>query len=105
MNTQMAKFALGDIVLHRDHDYRGVVVDVDPEFEGPEEWYRAAADERPERSQPWYSLLVDNSEQVAYVAEENLETDASEEPVHHPAMANLLGELHHGRYTVNQTLN
>lgn len=105
MHAQTAEFALGDIVWHSQKAYRGVIVDVDPQFEGPEQWYEAAPEERPQRYQPWYSLLVDNSEQVAYVAEEYLEADPSEEPVNHPAMANFLGELHHGRYTVNQTLN
>ena len=105
MLAQIANFTLGDIVWHRQKHYRGVIVDVDPEFDGPEGWYEAAADQRPPRQQPWYSLLVDNSEQVAYVAEEYLEADRSEEPVHHPAMATFVGELHHGRYTVNQTLN
>ena len=105
MHAQTAKFALGDIVWHSQKAYRGVIVDVDAQFEGPEQWYESAPDRRPRRHQPWYSLLVDNSEQVAYVAEENLQTDDSQEPVHHPAMANFLGELHDGRYTVNQTLN
>ncbi|HKJ70360.1 MAG TPA: heat shock protein HspQ [Gammaproteobacteria bacterium] len=105
MRAQTAHFTLGDIVWHSGNDYRGVIVDVDPEFEGPEDWYADASAQRPQRHQPWYSLLVDNSEHVAYVAEENLEADESEEPVNHPAMASFLGELHHGRYTVHQTLN
>lgn len=105
MRTQTANFTLGDIVRHHHKQYRGIVIDVDPEFDGPEEWYAASSDSRPPREQPWYSLLVDESEQVAYVAEENLEPDDTEEPVSHPAMAGLIGEFHHGRYTVHQTLN
>jgi len=105
MRAETARFTLGEIVRHGRHSYRGVIVDVDPQFEGPEQWYADAPEKRPERHQPWYSLLVDNSEHVAYVAEENLETDNSEEPVHHPALASFLGEMEHGRYTVNQPLN
>jgi heat shock protein HspQ len=105
MRAQTAKFTLGEIVWHGRKYYRGVIVDVDPEFEGPEDWYADAPETRPHRHQPWYSLLVDNSEHVAYVAEENLEADNTEEPVNHPALTSFLGKLEHGRYTVNQPMN
>jgi heat shock protein HspQ len=105
MTWQTAAFTLGDLVWHRQYDYRGVIIDVDPQFEGPEDWYSNGAERRPSRYQPWYSILVDNSEQVAYVAEQNLAEDDSEEPVVHPATASFLGEFRHGRYTVNQILN
>ena len=37
------RFSPGDLVHHRKFDYRGVVVDVDPEFAGSEEWYEYMA--------------------------------------------------------------
>lgn len=103
MHTYLAKFTLGDLVRHDDGEHRGVVVDVDPTFEGPEEWVQG--EESPSVEQPWYSLLLDNSEQMAYVAEEQLEPDDSEEPVNNPATESMLGELHNGRYEVRQTIN
>ena len=33
------KFAIGAIVRHRLYPFRGVVVDVDPEFDNTDEWY------------------------------------------------------------------
>jgi heat shock protein HspQ len=40
-------FSIGELVHHRRFNYRGVVVDVDPRFQGTEEWYEAVALSRP----------------------------------------------------------
>lgn len=53
-----AKFRPGQLVHHRLFDYRGVVVDADPEFQGTEEWYEVMARSRPPRDRPWYHVLV-----------------------------------------------
>ena len=34
-------FNIGDIVKHRIYPFRGVIVDVDPEFSNTEEWYQS----------------------------------------------------------------
>jgi len=39
MTEKRAKFQVGQLVEHRLFDYRGVVYDVDPVFQGTEEWY------------------------------------------------------------------
>jgi heat shock protein HspQ len=49
-----------------------------------DEWYETVARSRPPKDQPWYRVLVHNSANETYVAERNLELDASEEPVRHP---------------------
>ena len=41
MNGKNAKFSIGAIVRHRLYPFRGVVVDVDPEFDNSEEWYNS----------------------------------------------------------------
>ena len=33
------KFSVGELVHHRLFDYRGVIVDVDQNFRGTEDWY------------------------------------------------------------------
>ena len=33
-------FNIGDIVKHRLYQFRGVIVDIDPEFANSEEWYQ-----------------------------------------------------------------
>ncbi len=44
----MAKFGIGQIVKHRLFEFRGVIFDVDPEFNNTEEWYNSIpAEARP----------------------------------------------------------
>jgi heat shock protein HspQ len=97
----LARFAIGDVVRHRIFDFRGVVFDVDPEFANSEEWYEAIPEElRPSKDQPFYHLLAENSEStyVAYVSQQNLAPDESDEPVEHPAIATMFEGLENGRY-------
>ncbi len=97
----LARFAIGDVVRHRLFDFRGVVFDVDPEFANSEEWYEAIpAEMRPPKDQPFYHLLAENSESayVAYVSQQNLAPDDSDEPVDHPGIATMFDRLEDGRY-------
>src|SRR3954454_7827756 len=97
----LARFAIGDVVRHRIFDFRGVVFDVDPEFANSEEWYESIPEElRPSKDQPFYHLLAENSEStyVAYVSQQNLAPDESDEPVEHPAIATMFEGLENGRY-------
>src|SRR3546814_9908537 len=76
MKIVAPNFALGAIVRHRLHDFRGVVFDVDAEFANTEEWYRAIPEPmRPRRDQPFYHLLAENPQSyyVAYVSERSEE--------------------------------
>ena len=57
-----AKFFVGQIVHHKNFDYRGVVFDVDATFQGTEEWYALVARSRPPKHMPCYHVLVDGSE-------------------------------------------
>ena len=96
-----ARFAIGDVVRHRLFDFRGVIFDVDPVFANSEEWYEAIPEEiRPDKDQPFYHLLAENgdSSYVAYVSQQNLLADDSDEPVDHPAIAGLFDAYANGRY-------
>ncbi len=100
-----ARFAIGDVVRHRLFDFRGVIFDVDPVFANSEEWYEAIPEEiRPEKDQPFYHLLAENgdSSYVAYVSQQNLLTDDSDEPVDHPAIAGLFDAYADGRYRLKR---
>ena len=82
-----AKFNIGQIVKHRIYPFRGVIFDVDPEFANTDEWYESIpAESRPHKDQPFYHLYAENedTEYVAYVSEQNLLPDDSEEPLRHP---------------------
>ena len=97
----LARFAIGDVVRHRLFDFRGVIFDVDPEFTNSEEWYEAIPESlRPRKDQPFYHLLAENAEStyVAYVSQQNLLPDDTDEPVDHPAIATMFDRLEDGRY-------
>ena len=101
-----ARFAIGDVVRHRIFDFRGIIFDVDPEFSNSDEWYEAIPEAlRPPKNQPFYHLLAENSETayVAYVSQQNLITDDSDEPIDHPAVASMF-EREGGRYRLRPDL-
>jgi heat shock protein HspQ len=85
--ARQAKFAIGQVVRHRFHPFRGIIFDVDPRFANTEEWWLAIPEDiRPSKEQPYYHLLAENAdtEYVAYVSEQNLVADDSNEPLRHP---------------------
>ena len=91
-----AKFQIGSIVKHKYFDFRGVIFDVDPEFNNTEEWYQSIPLQvRPRKDQPFYHLLAENDEITyeAYVSEQNLLVDDSDEPIKHP----LIEEIFSGK--------
>ncbi len=97
-----ANFFVGQVVHHHRFDYRGVVYDVDATFQGTDEWYDAVARSRPPKDQPWYHVLVDQGGHTTYVAERHLEPDPDGGPIEHPALGELFGTFHDGRYPLKQ---
>ena len=96
-----ADFAIGDVVRHRLFEFRGVIFDVDPVFANSEEWYQAIPEDiRPSKDQPYYHLLAENADSsyVAYVSQQNLVPDDSDEPISHPAIAGIFDAYADGRY-------
>jgi heat shock protein HspQ len=107
INMPKARFAIGEVVRHKMFDFRGVVFDVDPVFANSEEWYESIPEAlRPSKDQPFYHLLAENAEAsyVAYVSQQNLVSDDSEEPVDHPAIATMFDALEDGRYRLRDQL-
>ena len=89
-------FNIGDVLKHRLYKFRGVIVDIDPEFSNTEEWYQSIPKEvRPRKDQPFYHLLAESNDVTyeAYVSEQNLLLDRSKEPVKHP----LIEEIFSGK--------
>lgn len=96
-----AKYQIGQVVKHRVYPFRGVIFDVDPVFANTDEWWNAIPEDvRPKKEQPFYHLLAENetSYYTAYVSEQNLLPDDSGEPVEHPEVDELFGDLENGRY-------
>ena len=95
MNEKKAKFSIGDVVKHKHFNFRGVIYDVDFEFNNSEEWYESIPkDVRPKKDQPFYHLLAENNEVTyeAYVSEQNLIVDNSREPIRHPLVEEVFSE-------------
>jgi heat shock protein HspQ len=98
---RFAKYQIGQVVKHRHFAFRGVVFDIDPEFNNTEEWWEAIpAEIRPHKDQPFYHLFAENedTEYVAYVSEQNLLPDTSGKPVRHPDVAEVFVRDDNGSY-------
>ena len=101
MKTRTAKFQIGQVVKHRIYPFRGVIFDIDPEFNNTEEWWLSIPEEvRPRKDQPFYHLLAENSESeyIAYVSEQNLLPDESGTPIRHPQVAEVFERDDKGGY-------
>jgi len=99
--TRVAKFKIGQVVRHRVFAFRGVVFDIDPEFSNTEEWYESIpADVRPHKDQPFYHLFAENAETeyIAYVSEQNLLADTSNEPIRYAQVAEIFERDDKGSY-------
>ena len=96
MMERMAKFAVGQMVHHRHFNYRGVVYDVDAQYEGsdtigsndfgPDDIQVSGIGASPAEDNPWYHVLVDGSDDVTYVDERHLEPDDTGKPINHPEL-------------------
>ena len=105
IDIPLARFGIGDVVRHKIFDFRGVIFDVDPVFANSEEWYEAIPEAlRPSKDQPFYHLLAEHAESnyVAYVSQQNLERDESEEPVDHPAISGIFDGFDGARYSLRR---
>ncbi|MEM7214738.1 MAG: heat shock protein HspQ [Pseudomonadota bacterium] len=97
-----AKYTIGQVVKHRVYPFRGVIFDVDAEFDNTEEWYESIPEDiRPAKNQPFYHLFAENdeTEYVAYVSEQNLLADSSGEPLRHPEIDEIFVKNDDGSYS------
>jgi len=99
--AEHAKYGVGQLIHHTVFDYRGVIVDVDPQFrigagmKAPERRPQYL----PEDSMPWYHVLVDGTANRAYVSEQNLEPDVEGSPIDHPDVIDYFNAHTAGGYT------
>ena len=98
-----AKFGIGDVVRHRLFPFRGVVIDVDPQFANTEDWWLSIPEKiRPRKDQPFYHLLAENEQSyyTAYVSEQNLLPDAHNGAIGHPQAVELFEGFDGERYVM-----
>lgn len=103
-DSKTAKFNIGQTVRHRLYPFRGVIFDVDPVFDNTEEWYQAIPVEiRPSKDQPFYHLFAENEENeyIAYVSEQNLLADDSDEPIRHREVNRVLVRQKRGGWSLD----
>ncbi|MBS0358340.1 MAG: heat shock protein HspQ [Proteobacteria bacterium] len=96
--TSTAKFNVGQVIHHKLFDYRGIIVDIDPQFQQSEQWYQMLAKTNPPKDKPWYHVLVDDTDYITYVAEQNLEEDEEKTPINHPDLYRFFEEVSEGIY-------
>lgn len=87
------------MVRHRVYPFRGVIYDVDVEYNNTDEWYESIPEEvRPRKDQPFYHLYAENDQTVyeAYVSEQNLVPDDSGEPLRHPMVGRVFDSTSDG---------
>ncbi len=89
-------------MIHKLFHYRGVIIDVDPSFQGTLQWYEKMALSRPPKDRPWYRVLVHNAGHETYVAQRNVAEDTSAEPVHHPLINDYFDDFKDGRYLIDK---
>lgn len=100
-----AIFSIGQIIQHRLFNYRGVIIDVDYNYLGSEQWYEQVARSRPPKNHPWYHVLVDNAVHQTYVAERNLEKSVNITDIHHPLLQHFFSDMHSGYYQLRTKKN
>ena len=97
------QYAIGQVVKHKYLDFRGVIYDVDPEFNNTEEWYQSIPSSiRPKKEQPFYHVFAENDQVFysAYVSQQNLQIDDSKVPVEHPDVSDFFGEFDGQTYSI-----
>ncbi|XP_067123717.1 uncharacterized protein [Centruroides vittatus] len=73
------KYRIGQVIVHKKWNYRGVIIGWDEEAKAPEEWLKImhGAEHPHWRKMPNYAILVDSRDrsrpQITYVPEENIE--------------------------------
>lgn len=94
----VARFGMGQVVVHKQLDCRGVVIDIDPVFLASDAWYANFAQAKPPKDQPWYKMLVHNVLDEIYVPEQDLLADISDEQITHPLLGVYFDEFNNGLY-------
>ena len=93
-----AAFSIGQVIVHKKFNYRGVIFDVDASYSGTEEWYLRVAKSKPPKHEPWYHVLVDGQLMTTYVAEKNLQADITHKSITHPLTDDYFESFEGGCY-------
>lgn len=96
---EVTLYALGQKVQHLDEGYRGIIVDYDLyciNGQGsPEE------EDRPDQNQPWYKILIHNTDRFLYVPHSQIIQDSSKDDIRHPLVSYFFTKSEDGSYLRN----
>ena len=104
MLRRTSRFHVGQLVVHRRLRYRGVVVDVDPDYRETDAWCEQVAG-APAWRQPWYRILPDGSAHETYIAERELEADGRTARIRHPLVWHYFVDFRDGAYVPARPAN
>jgi heat shock protein HspQ len=93
-----AKFEIGQTIRHSLFNYRGVIVDIDSRYSEDDDWYEKLGTMKPRKDMPWYRVLVHDTAAIAYIPEQHLRNDESNEEIEHPAIQLVFDAYKNGRY-------
>lgn len=100
--SKFAKFNIGDLVVHKRHGYRAVVIDVDPLFQASGRYNPQACKRDFSKRNPWYRLLVDDSSQMTYVEECLLVLDLNRQSIDNPNVEHFLVKRRGAYHTISR---
>lgn len=102
-----AKFTLGQMVEHKFLAYRGLIVDLDAEFDSSV--LSATNVEAPTENldMPWYHILVEGERYAAYIAEDNLQAVTAKHTAgfKHPMLSDFFKKAPTGTIAMRHSIN
>lgn len=105
MSMKRAKFNIGQIVRHSESGYRGVVVDIDPEFSRKHMDIQSKDEPSQFQAEPWYHVLLEEQNMQAYIAEQQLQRDSLGEPINHAYVEEFFSKFDKDHYIARRALN
>ncbi len=98
VDSTLRLFQTGEVVRHSEYDYCGIVVEFDARFQNEKFITPQKLDKRKSANstslyqsqeateQPWYKILVEDGQRIAYVPQSNLLPEITEFKVEHPLL-------------------
>lgn len=80
---EKAQFKRGSVVKHRTEGFFAVVTDYDMYFINDEDIYKKDKT-APAKDKPWFYVLINKTNAISYIAQENLELVENPDEIEHP---------------------
>lgn len=97
--TDMGCFKIGQKIRHVDEGYRGLIVDYDLYCTQGSEVF--GEEEKPDHNQPWYQVLVHQTDRTMYVPHSQLEKDSDCIDIDNPLVSFFFTRSVDGSYVRN----